>query len=198
MNVTALRSSLVCLLLVACSGAEPAAPAREPEPAPAAQPAEPAQPAAEPAAKDEHAAHAAAAADASFVPAPEGARAFFVAPKDGEKVVGPLEAGVVSVKVQMGAEGIAIKEAGALEAGTGHHHILIDAEPMTAGLVVPKDDTHLHFGKGQTEAQLQLKPGTHKLTLQVADGLHRSYGPALAQTITIDVQPAGSVGATAP
>jgi len=38
---------------------------------------------------------------------------------------------------------------------------------------VPFDDTHLHFGKGQTEASIVLAPGKHKLTLQFANALHK-------------------------
>jgi len=59
---------------------------------------------------------------------------------------------------------------------------------LPVGTVVPKDSTHLHFGKGQTETTVQLTPGKHKLTLQFADGLHRSYGGKLATTISVNVK----------
>ena len=42
-----------------------------------------------------------------------------------------------------------------------------------AGAEIPFDDTHLHFGKGQTEASITLSPGKHKLTLQFANALHK-------------------------
>lgn len=124
------------------------------------------------------------------------ARVFFIAPADGATITGPLENGAISVKVQMGAENVAIKPAGAIEGGSGHHHVLIDVEPMAAGTVVPKDETHLHFGKGEAEAMIAVPAGTHKLTLQLADGIHRSYGEKLTQTITVTVNAAGSVAAT--
>jgi len=54
--------------------------------------------------------------------------------------------------------------------------------------VVPSDATHLHFGKAQTRAVVSLAPGEHTLTLQLADGIHRSYGPELAASITIHVE----------
>jgi hypothetical protein len=54
--------------------------------------------------------------------------------------------------------------------------------------MVPKDSTHLHYGKGQTEAEVKLSPGKHKLTLQFADGLHRSYGSKLAATVSVNVK----------
>ncbi len=123
--------------------------------------------------------------DSSHAPAielpPAGARVFFIEPKDGAFVKG-------SVKVKMGVEGMAVKPAGPIIPGSGHHHILINAASMEAGKVIPMDDAHRHFGKGQTQTELTLKPGKNRLTLQFADGLHRSYGPSLSQTITITVK----------
>ena len=42
-----------------------------------------------------------------------------------------------------------------------------------AGEEIPFDETHLHYGKGQTEAAITLTPGKHKLTLQFANALHK-------------------------
>ena len=53
--------------------------------------------------------------------------------------------------------------------------------------IAPTDNTHRHFGKGQTEATLNLPQGDYRLTLQFADGLHRSYGEKLSATINIKV-----------
>jgi len=84
---------------------------------------------------------------------------------------------------------IKVDTAGPVIAGIGHHHLLIDAEDsLTAGTMVPKDSTHLHFGKGQTETEIKLAPGKHKLALQFADGLHRSYGGKLSTVITVNVK----------
>jgi hypothetical protein len=89
----------------------------------------------------------------------------------------------------MGVSGIALDSAGAIKPASGHHHILIDAgDSLTAGTVVPKDSTHLHFGNAQKEAEVKLTPGEHKLTLQYADGIHRSYGGKLAKSVTVTVQ----------
>jgi len=200
---TSRTPGLSCLLVLLVSLFSCNKPTEEPaantesEPAVPAAPAAPAAAAPVPAAAPEAHAHPTAEAAAAFPmpPVPAGAKVAFVAPRDGEKIAGPLENGKVSVKVQMGAEGIAIKPAGPIEAGSGHHHILIDADPIAAGIVVPKDDTHLHFGQGQTDANVALAPGEHTLTMQLADGIHRSYGPTLAATIKINVAAAGSVGA---
>jgi hypothetical protein len=101
------------------------------------------------------------------------------------------------VQVKMSADNILVKPAGAVEAGSGHHHILIDAEPVAAGMPVPKDDQHLHFGKGQTEATVPLAPGEHVLSLQFADGIHRSYGSALSASIKVTAVAAGALPASA-
>ena len=147
----------------------------------------------------DHAAPAAAAAAAAALPAlpalAPNARVFFIEPAEGATITGPLENGAIRVTVQMGAENVAMKPAGAIEAGSGHHHVLIDAT-VPAGTVVPKDGAHVHFGKGETEAEVSVPAGAHKLTLQLADGIHRSYGEALSATINITVHAAGTVAAT--
>jgi Domain of unknown function (DUF4399) len=118
---------------------------------------------------------------------PEGAAVSFIEPADGAKVEGPAVDGKVSVPVKMGATNLTVKPAGQIEAGSGHHHLLIDTTPDPEGAVVAKDEQHQHYGQGQTEATLQLTPGEHTLQLQFADGIHRSYGPKLASTIKITV-----------
>ena len=87
----------------------------------------------------------------------------------------------------MGVEGMKIQPAGEVVEGTGHHHILINQDFFPPGQVIPTDDMHKHYGKGQTEDVLTLPPGDYKLTLQFADGLHRSYGKDLSSTINIKV-----------
>jgi hypothetical protein len=123
-------------------------------------------------------------------PVPENAKVSFIEPADGAKIEGPLVDGKVKVTIKMGTENIAVKPAGVPEAGTGHHHLLVDTEPAPKGEVVGADEKHIHFGKGQTETELALTPGEHNLKLQFADGIHRSYGPQLGAQITITVSEA--------
>jgi len=122
---------------------------------------------------------------AEIAPVPEipaGAKVFFKNLKNGQKIKSPF-------KVQMGVSGIALDSAGVIKSASGHHHILIDnGDSLALGTVVPKDSTHLHFGNAQKEAELKLTPGEHKLTLQYADGIHRSYGGKLASSVTVTVQ----------
>jgi hypothetical protein len=129
--------------------------------------------------------HHAADTAVTIAPVPEipaNAKVFFVNLKNGQKIKSPF-------KVKMGVSGIALDSAGMIKSGSGHHHILIDnGDSLALGTVVPKDSTHLHFGNAQKEAELKLTPGEHKLTLQYADGIHRSYGGKLASSVTVTVQ----------
>lgn len=162
--------------LYACSDAKspPAAAAPEPAPEPATKPA--AEPAPSP-----------TPPPTEMASAPTGAKVSFGALTDGATVNGPNKDGKVEVAVKMVAEGITVKPAGAPVEGTGHHHIIIDGKALDKGVVVPMNETNLHFGKGQTETSVQLTPGEHTLTLQFADGLHRSYGPDLSATVKVNV-----------
>jgi len=118
------------------------------------------------------AAHAAQAAEPSVS---------FTAPMDGAVVTSPFD-------VKFAVTGMEVKPAGEMAANTGHHHLLINTGPIAKGAPIPMDDTHLHYGKGQTEAKVTLPPGKYKLTMQFADGAHQSYGPALSKTINITVK----------
>lgn len=113
---------------------------------------------------------------------PAGAKVFFVNLKNGQTVSSPVE-------VEMGVSGMSVDSAGVVKAGSGHHHILIDAgDSVAMGTTIPADAHHLHFGNAQTKAALNLSPGKHRLTLQFADGIHRSYGEQMAASITVNVK----------
>ncbi len=113
----------------------------------------------------------------------EKAKVFFLEPKDGAKLS-------KKIHVKMGVEGMKILKAGEQvdDVHAGHHHLIIDGVAIPAGQPVPADEKHIHFGKGQTEADLELAVGEHTLTLQFADGAHRSFGPKMSQTIKVKVQ----------
>ncbi len=105
----------------------------------------------------------------------------FVEPADGATVSNP-------VHLKFAVNGMRVASAGDLIDGAGHHHILVDGKPLPKGEVVPANDHAIHYGKGQTETELTLPPGDHTLTLQFADGAHRSYGPEWSQTIKVHVK----------
>lgn len=114
--------------------------------------------------------------------APAGAEVYLIAPKDGEKVTSP-------VHVVFGLKGMGIAPAGVKFDNTGHHHLLVDADPpadLTQPL--PATDNIRHFGKGQTETTLELTPGKHTLMLLLADWTHTPFAPSVAsKKITITV-----------
>ncbi len=106
----------------------------------------------------------------------------FAEPADGATVSSPFE-------VTMEATGLVVEPSGEINQGAGHFHILVDAPFVDAGAVIPTDDQHLHYGKGQTTATLELPPGEHTLRLQFADGAHIALeGEAYRDTITVIVE----------
>ena len=105
---------------------------------------------------------------------------YFANLTDGAEIASP-------VIIQMGVNGMTVEPAGKVDEGKGHHHIIIDGTFIEKGQGVPMDETHLHFGKGQTADTLALAPGKHTLTLQFADGIHASYGKDWSKTIAITV-----------
>lgn len=124
----------------------------------------------------------AAAADLPRSAAPEGARVYFIAPLDGEILDSP-------VTVRFGLVGMGIAPAGVQMQDTGHHHLLIDTGLPPLDAPMPADAHHLHFGKGQTEATIELAAGRHQLQLLLGDYLHVSHDPPIVSgRITITVR----------
>jgi hypothetical protein len=117
-------------------------------------------------------------------PAPAGAEVYFIAPRDGQTIHGP-------VTVKFGLKGMGVAPAGIKFDNTGHHHLLVDTDLSEIKLdaPLPATDKIVHFGKGQTETTLPLPPGKHTLELLFADYLHISFDPPLHSkkiTITVD------------
>ena len=114
---------------------------------------------------------------------PPGASVFFIEPADGATVG-------QDVLVKFGVKGIEIKPASeGIIAGTGHHHLLIDADLPPGNAPIPNDATHKHYGKGQTEDTIHLEPGNHTLQLDFADAAHVQFYPAIvSKKITVHVK----------
>jgi hypothetical protein len=111
---------------------------------------------------------------------PEGAKVFFANLKDGDTLSSPF-------LVEFGIEGMAVEPAGAVNEGKGHHHIIINSNFIPNGGTVPADSVNIHYGKGQLSDSLDLNPGLYKLTMQFADGYHRSYGRQMSSSIKVFV-----------
>jgi hypothetical protein len=115
---------------------------------------------------------------------PPNAKLYIVSPANGATVKSP-------VTIVFGLAGMGIAPAGVQFENAGHHHLLIDADvPKEVGMPLPATDNIRHFGKGQTEASLELKPGTHTLQLVLGDHMHIPFNPVVASPkITITVAP---------
>jgi len=100
-------------------------------------------------------------------------------PSDGVELTSP------SVQWAAAAEGVTIEESGEVNEGAGHYHVLVNEDPVTPGETIPSDDTHVHYGTGQSDGVLELEPGEHTLVLQVADGAHTAMG--LTDTVEVTV-----------
>jgi hypothetical protein len=111
------------------------------------------------------------------------AKVSILSPKDGDVVSSP-------VKIVFGAEHVTILPAGIEHTNSGHHHLLIDVDELPdLTMPIPADANHKHFGKGQTEVTLMLKPGKHTLQLLLGDHLHRPHvEPVVSEKIEITVK----------
>jgi hypothetical protein len=57
---------------------------------------------------------------------------------------------------------------------------------------IPSDPNHLHFGAGQTEKKITLKPGKHTLQLILGDYRHVPHDPpVMSERIEVTVVPGG-------
>jgi hypothetical protein len=112
---------------------------------------------------------------------PEEAHVYILWPPDGQVIRGAFW-------VRMGLAGAGVAPAGVERAGTGHHHILVDAPLPKLDEPIPNDRNHLHFGLGQTEARLDLPAGKHTIQLLLGDENHVPHQPPLfSKPITVTV-----------
>lgn len=112
----------------------------------------------------------------------DGQNVFFANLEDGQSVTSPLT-------VEFGVEGMEVEPAGQIKENSGHHHLLINHDFITAGEIIPAgDSTMLHFGAGQTSTEVNLPIGEHKLTMQFANGAHMSFGEKMSTTINVSVE----------
>jgi len=115
-------------------------------------------------------------------PMPDNAREYIIWPADGQVIQGKFW-------LRMGLSGAGIAPAGVEKKFTGHHHLLIDVDLPPLDAPIPNDKNHLHFGKGLTEARIELPPGKHTLQLLLGDDSHVPHQPALySQKITVTVR----------
>jgi hypothetical protein len=117
-----------------------------------------------------------------YSPGSKNASLYFISPKHQEIING-------EVSIKFGLRNFGVSPAGVEVPGTGHHHLIIDAELPPVNQPIRSDKNHVHFGKGQTEVQLKLEPGSHTLQLLLGDHRHIPHNPAIAsEQITILVR----------
>jgi hypothetical protein len=112
------------------------------------------------------------------------------APAQSVSILEPADNAVVptTFKVKFGVKGMEVAPAGDIVANSGHHHLLINLGSLPSGESIPFTEQHMHFGKGQTEAEVKLAPGSYTLTAQFANGAHQSYGKAMSHSIKVTVK----------
>lgn len=119
--------------------------------------------------------------DAAMLDIPVGAKVYFGNLEDGQTVTSP-------VKIEFRVDGMQVEPAAELHENKGHHHLIINGSFLKRGTVVPADSVNIHYGKGQTETEIDLPKGEHTLTLQFADGYHQSYGQQMSSSIKVVVE----------
>jgi hypothetical protein len=115
-------------------------------------------------------------------PMPDDAKVYFIWPADGQIIPGG------KFWVRMGLSNAGVAPAGVEKKHTGHHDLLVDVDLPPLDQEIPNDKYHLHYGRGQTEALIELPPGRHTLQLLFADENHIPHNPPLySKRITIIV-----------
>ena len=122
------------------------------------------------------------ASDTSTTPANDGVAVRIISPADGDELESP-------VTVVFGLAGMGVAPAGVEKAGTGHHHLIIDAPLPPMGQPIPSDAHYRHFGGGQTQVTVELEPGKHTLQLLLGDQNHIPHEPPVySEVVTIHVR----------
>lgn len=90
-----------------------------------------------------------------------------------------------SVVVMLEVSNLTIAPAGTMDAGTGHHHLVVDTDLPAAGVAIPSTPgVHIHMGQAQTEMELtDLASGEHMVIAVVGDGAHVPLDPWVADTV---------------
>jgi hypothetical protein len=116
---------------------------------------------------------------------PPNAKVYFVYPHDGDYVT-------LKPVIRFGLIGMGVAPAGVDKPNTGHHHLIVDSALPPLDAPIPTDFNHLHFGAGQTEAQITLTPGRHTLQLLLGDANHVPHDPPLlSKQITVIANESG-------
>lgn len=123
---------------------------------------------------------------------PAGASVYFIDIKDGATIL-------PKTIIHFGLRGMGLAPSGMERQNSGHHHLLIDTDLPPLNEPIPSDFNHLHFGNGQTEAEVTLPPGAHTLQLIMGDHSHVPHSPpVMSDRIRITVSETGATTASQP
>ncbi len=108
---------------------------------------------------------------------------YFIEPKNGDVVSNTFT-------VKFGLSNFGIAPAGYDIPMTGHHHLLINVDlPEDLSQPIAADKNHIHFGLGQTEAEITLDKGAYRLRLLMGNYLHIPHDdPLFSEEIVIIVE----------
>ena len=92
--------------------------------------------------------------------------------------------------MRFGLADMGVAPAGVIFENSGHHHLLINVSELPdMRLPIPADEQHVHFGLGQTETEITLPPGEHRLQLLLGNHLHIPHDPpVMSEVITVRVR----------
>ena len=107
---------------------------------------------------------------------------YFIEPNNGDVLSNTFT-------VKFGLSNFGVAPAGYDIAMTGHHHLLVNADlPEDLSLPIKADQNHIHFGLGQTEAEITLDKGAYRLRLLLGNYLHIPHSePIFSEEIIVTV-----------
>jgi len=115
-------------------------------------------------------------------PSQKDAKVYFISPSNG--YIGSDS----EIRIVFGIENFNILPAGSMGCNSGHHHLILNAELPNLSRPIPSSDSYIHFGRGQTETIINLKPGKHSLQLLLGDYAHIPHKkPIFSEKIYIEV-----------
>ena len=101
--------------------------------------------------------------------------------KDGDVLSSPIN-------LEFGVEGFELAPSRFIGERVGHHHLLVNRDSIIKGVVIPRDVNYIDFGNSETQGTIELEAGSYLLTLQFADGTHRSFGEKRSESVEITVK----------
>ena len=107
-----------------------------------------------------------------ITPGSSSASVYFITPLDQESVS-------KKITIRFGLENFGVAPAGVQIDQTGHHHLIVDADLPPFDQPIPANNNYVHFGKGQTEVEIDLSKGTHTLQLLLGDFRHIPHNPPI-------------------